>query len=383
MRHDHIPEVLRRRAVLGHVVLLVHAQVADELRNVLVGMPTIEDIRAGDGRILHVAIVEIARDGEILGLVGAQRMQTGKGVIRTAVFAGDVHVPHAIELLGAHLRESAVRPVADLRCDIQRLRVAGERVRVEQSCDDLVQRVVRRPDPLVAAVGRELLETHELRFGVGRQEARVTATVGGCDHGAMTALARRVFHARAVGLVEVIREHVPPAGGPGGRRHQRLHVGCGERAIEDLERVELRIEIRDVALRELTPAEPVARRFAQIGRRERHVGVGGDRLPVYVQRGRGARTRDGDMRPAIDRERRGGIEALLTVRAAGGDGEARYGCVVARAHGEIHACVRGFGELRVRTAEVEDRGAVGERRQVRRGACVGETFTIVLRRVDP
>ena len=78
-------------------------------------------------------------------------------------------------------RQPAVHPVADLRGDVERLRVAGELMRVEQAGQDLVQRVVRRPDALVAAVRGELLESHELASrdtrteipdGAGRRSAR-------------------------------------------------------------------------------------------------------------------------------------------------------------------------------------------------------------------
>jgi hypothetical protein len=39
-------------------------------------------------------------------------------------------------------------PVAELRRDLERLRAAAERVRVEQAREDFMQRVVRRPDLL-------------------------------------------------------------------------------------------------------------------------------------------------------------------------------------------------------------------------------------------
>ena len=138
MRHDHVPEVLRRGVVLAFVVLLVDAQVAGELRDVLVGVATVEDVVPGYGRVLHVTIVEVARDGEVLRLVAPERVQAGERVVGSAVFARDVHVPHPIELLGAELGETAVRPVADLRRDVERLRVPGERVRGDETGEDLV-----------------------------------------------------------------------------------------------------------------------------------------------------------------------------------------------------------------------------------------------------
>jgi len=42
MRHDHVPEVLRGRVELRLAGLLEDAQVPDELRDVLVGVPTVE-----------------------------------------------------------------------------------------------------------------------------------------------------------------------------------------------------------------------------------------------------------------------------------------------------------------------------------------------------
>src|SRR5678809_425188 len=139
-------------------------EVADELRDVLVRVASVEDVSARDRRILDVTVVEVARDGEVLRL-SLDRVQTRERVVGAAVFARDVHVPHAVELLGAELRQAAVRPVADLRRDVERLVVSGQRVRGEETGEDLMKRVIRRPDALVAAVGGEFLEAHELRLG--------------------------------------------------------------------------------------------------------------------------------------------------------------------------------------------------------------------------
>ena len=68
VRHDHVPEVLRRRVVVPLVALLEDAEVADELRDVLVRVTPVEDVVVRDRRVLHVAVVEVPRDGEVLRL---------------------------------------------------------------------------------------------------------------------------------------------------------------------------------------------------------------------------------------------------------------------------------------------------------------------------
>jgi hypothetical protein len=60
MRYDHVPEVLRRR-VKSRSLLLEDAEVADELRDVLVRVTPVENVVVRDRRVLHVAVVEVAR----------------------------------------------------------------------------------------------------------------------------------------------------------------------------------------------------------------------------------------------------------------------------------------------------------------------------------
>ena len=174
------------------VALLVHPQVADELRNVLVGVAAVKDVFVADHRRVDRGVDEALRGGDVVGLPGAERGERRERIVDTAELPGDVAVPHAVELRLGQRRQPAVRPVGDLRGDVERLRVPGVRVRVDKARENLVQRVIRRPDPGIAAVRRELFEPHELRFGIRGKEARMPAAVRGRDHARVSAAGRRV-----------------------------------------------------------------------------------------------------------------------------------------------------------------------------------------------
>jgi hypothetical protein len=128
------------------VVLLENPQVADELRDVLIGVPAVEDVLVGDDRLVDGGVDEALRGGHVVGLPRAGARERRQRVVDAAELAGDVAVPHAIELRLRQRRQPAVRPVGDLRGDVERLRVPGVRVRVDEAREDLVERVVRRPD---------------------------------------------------------------------------------------------------------------------------------------------------------------------------------------------------------------------------------------------
>ena len=169
VRHDHVPEVLRGRVKLRLAGLLEDAQVSDELRDVLVGVPAVEHVRIGRDGLVDRVVDEALRGGDVIGAAGPQRRERRQAVADPAVLAGDVRVPHAVELRLRQRRQPAVHPIADLRGDVERLCVARMPMRIEQPGQDLVQCVVRRPDAGIAAVRRELLEPDELRLRVRRR----------------------------------------------------------------------------------------------------------------------------------------------------------------------------------------------------------------------
>src|ERR671911_118818 len=91
-------------------------------------------------------------------------------------------LPFSVSVPAAHASTSvvSVKSFAAARNSsrsgwFERQRVAGQCVGVEQPREDLVQRVVRRPD---LAVRRELLERRELPLAVRREESGVR--VAGC-----------------------------------------------------------------------------------------------------------------------------------------------------------------------------------------------------------
>ena len=204
--------------------------------------PSSMSVLADDGLIDRV-VDEALRGGDVVGAAGPQRRERRQAVADPAVLAGDVRVPHAIELRLRQRRQPAVHPVADLRGDVERLRVARVPMRVEQPREDLVQRVVRRPDAGVAAVRRELLEPDELRLRIRRQESRMPSPVGRRDDAAVTIAAGRVGRLpvrrfRRSGTTRRCRRRSYRRATPSATA---LQLGI-ERAIEDVELVHRRIQ---------------------------------------------------------------------------------------------------------------------------------------------
>ena len=110
----------------------------------------------------EVRVVEQLRAVEEL-LVAGEPEEPRHDFVHAAVLAGDVAVPHADARLRRKRLQPRVRPRAHAPRDVERLLVARDLVAVEQTREDLVQRVVRRPDlRVLRAVGGALLEHDEL-----------------------------------------------------------------------------------------------------------------------------------------------------------------------------------------------------------------------------
>ncbi len=108
--------------------------------------------------------------------------QTRHRLVHAAVLARDVATPHAGAGLGRQRAQPRVDPGAHASRDLERLLVAGDFVRVEQAREDLVQRVVRRPDlAVLRAVGGPAFEHDELVGRIGADEAHAPVPVVGAD----------------------------------------------------------------------------------------------------------------------------------------------------------------------------------------------------------
>ena len=250
VRDDHAPEVLRHRVVLLVAALLIDAHVAGEVRHVLVGVQArraaAAGLRAGradeDVAVLQagaeqrLAVVELARDLQEAAVLG-QRRDLRHHLVDAAVLAGDVGIPHVVEVAARrrpgvvrvhHVaeRQGQERPLGHLEHDLERAVVAGQRVRVEEAADELVLRVPRRPavGVLVGAVDREARRPDPQHGVLG-----LAAEVAGVDGQAL--VGQRVL--ALAELVDDPRElvlQVGVAGRRGLREHR--HVVAGPVAAE-------------------------------------------------------------------------------------------------------------------------------------------------------
>ncbi|CAM5688587.1 hypothetical protein SVIOM74S_02785 [Streptomyces violarus] len=171
---DHAPEVAGRGGVALLAGVVEQAEVAGELRDVLVGVSALQDVAVLRAGGQQRGVVEAAGGGEVFRPAG-EGVQVRHDLVHAAVLTGDVDRPHALQLGLGEVAQPAVHPVAHLRGDGQRLSVAGQGVGVQEPAHDLVAGVVRRPD---GGVRRVALQEDELGFRVGRQVAGVTRLRG-------------------------------------------------------------------------------------------------------------------------------------------------------------------------------------------------------------
>jgi hypothetical protein len=107
---DYVPEVRGGGVVLGIVALVEDIQVADELRDVLVGVLAVDHVLVGGGGVQEGGVVEAPRRHQVV-LVAGQGVQVGEDVVHRVVLAADVGLPHRVELRPGEASEPAVGPV--------------------------------------------------------------------------------------------------------------------------------------------------------------------------------------------------------------------------------------------------------------------------------
>ena len=141
------PEVERRVMPRGLAGQLVQPLVADELGELRVRVQAGQPVLAARRGLEHGIVPERLGELPVAQLAGA-RVELRQRLRHAAVLLAQ----RLLLLLAGQLAEPPVQPVGHAAQDLERLRVAAVRVRVEQAGVELVQRVVRRPD-LLCAVG--------------------------------------------------------------------------------------------------------------------------------------------------------------------------------------------------------------------------------------
>ena len=207
----HLPEVRRDQVVRHFPGIAEGLERPGDLRDVLVGVPTADrvDVLRQAPLVAGVAEEEVGVVEQLRALdeplVAGETEQARHHLVHAAVLAGDVGPPH----LGARLRGQRLQPRVGPRPhsarDVERLLVARHLVAVEQPREDLVQRVVRRPDlRVLRAVGGALLEHDELVRRIAADEPRAPVPVVGADRagaqvGVVSLAVRPRWHRRRIG----------------------------------------------------------------------------------------------------------------------------------------------------------------------------------------
>ena len=141
VERDASPERVGHGAVAGFARQLAVERRPDRLRDLGVGVEAVERVLAARQRVEHSAVVEQPREPEVLGVAG-HRVESGQHVLHAA----ELGLEHGLPLCVAEPRSAGGDPGRHAVQRLQRGRVAGRTLDVEQACHDLVQRVVGSPD---------------------------------------------------------------------------------------------------------------------------------------------------------------------------------------------------------------------------------------------
>lgn len=294
--------------------------------------------------------VEVEQLGqcEVVGLAG-DRVQVDDRLDDAAELTAGEDAPHPLQRGLGQLGQPGVHPVAHAGREVERPGVVRGEVGVEQTLEDLVRGVVRRPHHGVVGAGPRL-QIDELRLRVGGEEPGMARPAPGAAQRGGQAASGGVVEGAAGGGEEVVRREVAePRGGLLGLVGlQRGDLRRGQRPRPDVELVEDAREHRVGGV--VGAAQPVVRQGAQDRWVEGHRGVLGDGGAVDVEGARAAGDGHRQVAPLVQWQRGGAVEALLPARSAGGDGEARNPARVAS--DQVHVA----GGV---VAEVEDPLPVG------------------------
>ena len=157
-----LPEELRHITELLLARQLILARRAGDLGNLRVSVETVELVLTARQRVEAELVVERQRQLEVIGVAG-NGVKVGERLIDAAMLVAE----RLLLLLMAELRDTQLQPVGHLHDNVERLLVAAVVVHVKQTGENLVERIVRRPDRLAG------VHAIEKRLRIGRQKAFV------------------------------------------------------------------------------------------------------------------------------------------------------------------------------------------------------------------
>jgi len=175
MIHHTIPKEIRGRAIGWTAVQFVKCRQSDQLRNLSIGMFAGQDVLATRQWIENGLVVKLPRQLQVT-LVARIRVEIRKRLIDAAVLTSE----HALHLRFGQVGMRCRIPIRQPFLNLQGLRVAAQTIRITQSRQHLVLRVVRHPDAIQVESGRTNVALSHLGVGLpaAGNRGQITIPVG-------------------------------------------------------------------------------------------------------------------------------------------------------------------------------------------------------------